>query len=290
MFLLLGGPGDTCCRLVCDGLEARGAAARLVANPLAEPTRFSWWLDTGKPRSSLMLDKCMSVPNEELAGVLVLGPALVDPAGWRPSDFLYAQVETQAALLAWLWSLECPVVNRYPPHIWYRPRAPLVSWRRLLESCGLSIPPTLITNVEDDARSFGREHATGGLEAVIYGPLTSDVRYLVTSADDWKGLSALQQVTPVCLSLPHGEPQHVCVVGGTVIWDGTPSSAMAGLEPSLSTFAAAVGLEFLELSLAPVSGEVCVIAVETHPLLDAFTPEAQDRIVEQLVELFLRPD
>jgi hypothetical protein len=288
VFLLLGSPGDTCCGLVRDGLETRGFAARLLANPLGEPARLSWWLDTANSRSSLVFDECISVRPEELAGVLVLGPALVDPAGWQPTDFVYAQAETQAALLAWLWSLECPVVNRYPPHIWYRPRAPLVAWRRLLDSCGLSMPPTLITNVEDEARGFGREHATGGLEAVAYGPLTSDVRYLVTSADDWEGLAALQQLTPVCLSVPHGEPQHLCVVGGTVIWDGTPSSAMACLEPRLSNFSAAVGLEFLELSLAPVAGEVCVIAVETHPLLHAFTPEAQDRIVEQLVETLLR--
>ena len=289
MYLVLGGDGDSCCGLVRDGLEARGYAAQLVANPLAEPARFSWWLDTSSSRSSLVLDEHTSAPDEQVAGVLVLSPALLDSSGWRPSDFVYAQAETQAALLAWLWSLECPVVNRYPPHIWYRPRAPLVSWRRLLDSCGLSIPPTLVTNSEGDARSFGREHATGGLDGVVYGPLTSDVRYLVTSADDWKGLAALQQVTPVCLSVPHEEPQRLCVVGGTVVWDGTPSFAMAALEPNLANFAAAVGLEFVELSLAAALGEVCVIAVETHPVLDAFTPDTRKRIVEQLVDVLLEP-
>jgi hypothetical protein len=270
---------------VRDGLEAGGHPTQVVANPMAEPSRFSWWLDTTESTSSLVRAEGASLRDEDVSGVLVLGAGLVDPSGWRPADLAYVQAETQAALLAWLWSLACPVVNRYPPPVWYRPQAPLLSWCRLLERCGLPTLPTLVTNVEGDARAFGREHAAGGLDGTVYGPLTSDVRYLVTSEDDWKGLAALQKVTPVCLSAPHGEPQRVCVVGDKVVWDSSPSPELISLEPRLWSFAAAAGLVFVELSLAPASEGACVVAVETRPRLEAFAEDPQEEIVERIVHL-----
>jgi hypothetical protein len=285
LHLLLGDPRDLCCSWVRDRLDARGYPTRVVANLMAEPSRFSWWLETRESRSSLVWGEQAPVCCEEIAGVLVLGAGLVDPSGWRPADLAYVQAETQAALLAWLWSLACPVVNRYPPQVWYRPQAPLLSWCRLLERCGLPTLPTLVTNVEADARAFAREHAAGGLDGAVYGPLTSEVRYLVTSEDDWEGLAALQKVTPVCLSAPHGEPQRVCVVGDRVVWDRPPSPDLISLEPSLSRFAAAAGLAFVELSLAPASEGVCVVAVETHPRLEAFAEDPQAEIVERIVQL-----
>jgi hypothetical protein len=272
---------------VREGLEARGHPTRVVANPVAEPWRFSWWLDSRASRSSLVRGECAAACAEDVTGVFVLGAGLVDPSGWRPADLAYVHAETQAAVLAWLWSLACPVVNRYPPQVWYRPQAPLLSWCRLLDDCGLPTLPMLVTNVERDARAFARQHAPSGTgrDSAVYGPLTSDVRYLVTSEDDWEGLAALQKVTPVCLSAPHGEPQRVCAVGDRVVWDGSPSPDLVSLEPSLSRFAAAAGLGFVELSLAPASEGVCVVSVETHPRLEAFTEGAQEEIVERIVHL-----
>ena len=222
---------------------------------------------------------------DHIAGVLVRRAAWIDPRGWRPADLAYVQAEAQAALLAWLWSLRCPVVNRCVPAIWYRPRAHLLSWQKLLERCGLPVLDTLVTNVEEEARRFGRRLAAGGVEGVVYGAVTSDARYLIASDDDWGGLAALQRITPVLLAPPHGEAELVCVVGERVIWGREPAAERARLETGLRSFAAAADLAFVTVTLAPASSRTCVVAVETNPELEAFCEAAKQEIVEGIVEL-----
>lgn len=212
----------------------------------------------------------------------------IDPAGWRPNDMLYMQSETQAALLGWLWSLTCPVVNRYPAGLWYRPRPPLLSWHSLLRSCGVPTPEALVTNVEIEARAFGQGLARAGLDGAVYGPLTSDTRYLIVDEADWSGLAAMQACAPVSLACPHGLPQLACIVGERVVWEGVPAPESAALEPALRRFAAAAGLSFLELALAPAPTGVCVIAIETQPDFGHFGKLARQRIVEGLADLLTR--
>lgn len=84
MHLLLGDPEDVCCLGVRDGLAARGYAASVVANPLTDSWRFSWWLDSVRSRSSLGWDRQAAVPDDEIAGVLVLSAGWINPAGWQP--------------------------------------------------------------------------------------------------------------------------------------------------------------------------------------------------------------
>ena len=117
--------------------------------------------------------------------VVVLDRELVDPMGWRAEDLTYLQAESQAALLAWLWSLPCMVVNRYEPAIWYRPNAPLLAWHGLLTRAGLPTLDTEITNA----------NLSADLPAV-FAPLTTETRYLVARDDEWRGVAALQEVTP----------------------------------------------------------------------------------------------
>jgi hypothetical protein len=116
--------------------------------------------------------------DEQIAGVFVRNSACIDPDDWEPADLAYMQAETQAALLGWLWSLPCPVVNRYPSAIWYRPRAPLLSWFPLFHRCGLAITETLVTNVEQEARAFGRRLVAEEMGGAIYGPLTGEAQYV----------------------------------------------------------------------------------------------------------------
>lgn len=119
----------------------------------------------------------------------------------------------------------------------------------------------------------------------VYGPLTSDVRYLVTSEEDWSGLAAMQRCAPVCLTYPHGAPQLLCVVGEQVIWEGEPSAETVLLESALRRFAMAAGLGFVEIALAPASDGICVIAVEPHPHLERFGDAARQQIVEGIVQI-----
>jgi hypothetical protein len=278
LHLLLGDPHDLCCASVRDALAARGYPTHVSANPLAHPSRLSWWLDGRRSATSLAWEDRLPLRDGELAGVLVLGPAPIDPVGWAPDDLAYVQAETQAALLAWLWSLDCPVVNRYPAAVWYRPRPPLLAWYGLLRRAGLPTLDAVVTNVEDEARAFAARSTDG----VVYGPLTSDVRYLVASEEDWNGLAALQRVTPVWLSPPHGEARPLCVVGEHVVWEGEP---VVELEPALRRFAAALGLACVQLAHAPTAAGLAVVAVETRPYLEQFGAAARAGIVDGIVEL-----
>lgn len=285
LHLLLGHPQDPCCLGVLDLLNARNHPARIIANPLAHPSRFAWRLNNAESASQLAWDEGQPIAGDEIAGVLVRGTGWIEPAGWEPADLVYMQAETQAALLAWMWSLACPVVNRLPSALWYRPRAPLLSWQGLLRRCGLPTPEVLVTNIEDEARGFGRRLALEGVDDAVYGPLTSDARYLVGGDKDWRGLAALQQNAPVCLTYPHGAARLACVIGERVVWEGKPSSEMTTLEPALQRFAAAAGLAFVELAFAPTRQGICVIQVEPQANFAHFGEAARKHIVEGIVYL-----
>lgn len=285
MHLLLGDPEDPSCASVREALDARGFPTHVVANPLAHPARFAWRLDSKQSASQLAWQDGLPVRDDEIAGVFVRNAGSIDPTGWQPDDLLYMQSEMQAALLAWLWSLRCPVINRCPSALWYRPRIPLLSWQPLLRRCGLPAPETLVTNVELEARGFGRRLALEGVSGVVYGPLTSDARYLVTGEEDWNGLAAMQKCAPVSLAYPHGEAQLVCVVGEEVVWNDAPPAEADALEPGLRRFAAAVGLAYVELAFASTARGIGVVAVEPHPNLQHFGDVARQRIVEGIADL-----
>lgn len=285
MYLVLGDLQDSCCLRVRDELEARNCPVRVVSNPLVDPWRFAWRLDNEESVSQLSLGEELSVTADQIAGVLVRTPGWLDPLDWEPEDLAYMQAETSAALLAWLWSLQCPVVNRYPPAVWYQPQYPLLSWRPLLQRCSLQISETVVTNVEHEARAFARSAATGGTGGAVYGPISNSVRYLISREEEWIGLASLQRVSPVCLAVPHGKTQLVCVVGERLIWDDAPSADALLLAPALRRFAAAAGLAFLELALAPTDDGMCVVIVEPRPQLEHFRAASQQEIVDAIVSL-----
>lgn len=279
VYLLLGVSQDPCCEAVRAALEARGLTARLLTDPFSEPLRSSWRLDSSTSTSHLAWDGEDPIGEEEIRGVLVRGPAGVDPRGWRAEDAAYMQAELQAAVLGWLWSLPCPVVNRYPASIWYRPQAPLLTWQPLLRRCGIPVPEALLTNIEEEARAFGRP------AGAVYTPLTSAAGYLVAREEEWAGLAGMQRHTPVWLARPHGEPELACVVGERVLWNAAPTGEAQALEPALRRFAAAAELAWVTVALAPTAQGLRTVAVDPWPDPRWFDPAVQERIVAALVDL-----
>src|SRR5262245_21517091 len=108
MHLVLGNPDDLCCTGVLTRLRERGLDARLLAHPLAAG-RLSWCLDDTGAHSRFVID---GLAPEALSSVLVRDVGALSSAGWSPADHAYMQAEIHAALLAWLESLPCPVINR----------------------------------------------------------------------------------------------------------------------------------------------------------------------------------
>ena len=278
-YLMLCDPRDGCCAAVAASLRTRGERAVVVPNPLAAPATFSWRLDNRDSRSNFCWDGGEPIDERGIAAVFVRTTGWVEPAGWAPDDAGYVQGETQAALLAWLWSLPCPVVNRYPAWLWYRPSPPLLFWQATLQAVGLPAAETIVTNDEALAREFGEGRP------VSYAPLTSGAHFIVRSDRDWHGLAAVQAYAPVPLTHLHRVARTVCIVGDELVWDRRPSSALALLTPALQAFGAATGLAFVELALADGHAGPRVVAVDPQPRLEHFDAGGRERIVAALVRL-----
>jgi hypothetical protein len=285
VYLLLGHPDDAWCRRVRGVLEARGNQTHMIANPFVHPARFSWRLTSAESISELADDDGFSIRGDQIAGVFVLNAGWVEPAGWELADLAYMQAESQAALLAWLWSLSCPMVNRYPSALWYRSQAPLLAWQPLLRRCGVPVLETLITNVEAEARDFDGRRTGAESKGIVYAPLTSDARYLVSSEQEWRGLSSMQSCAPTCLTYPHGSASIACVVGRRVIWEGEPASGATLVEPALHRFMAKTGLSLAEFAFASTDAGLSAVAVETRPNLGHFHDATQQVILEGIVDL-----
>lgn len=281
MHLVLGHPDDSCCAGVLAKFRARGLPARLLPDLLAPPARLVWHLDDAGLDSRLALD---GLTPETISSVLVRDAGRLDPAGWDFADHAYMQAETQAALLAWLAGLPCPVINRASAALWYRPRMPMLAWRPLLRRAGLPTPETLLTNDPAKARDFGRRLEADGAGGAVFTPLTEDGAWLVTGSD-WSGLAALQELAPVCLTEPHGPAQSACVVGDRIVWDGAPPPEAGVLAPSLLGLAEAAGLTLIEVAVAPVRRGRAVVLVEPLVRLDRFHAPARERILDALVGL-----
>ena len=280
MYLLLGRLDDSCCAGVLARLLKRELPARLVSDPLAPPARLAWRLDDAGLDSRFALDGSSA---ETISGVLVRDVGWLDPAGWDPDDHAYMQAETRAALLAWLASLPCPVINRASAAFWYRPRMPLLGWRPLLQRAGLPTPEILFTNDSGEAREFVRRLEADGAGGAVCTPQTGEGAWLVTGSDA-SGVAALQALAPVCLAEPHGPAQSACVVGERIVWDGKPSPAAAALAPNFLRLAEAAGLAFLEVAVAPVRRGPAVVLVDALPRLEHFRAPIRERILDVLVE------
>jgi len=283
VYLLIANHFDSVCESVNAALKTRGLETRIVTNPFAAPPHFAWRLNDNENASQLQWDDQPPLEDDEIEGVLIRSGVSMETEGWQPEDLAYMQAETQAATLGWLWSLRCPVINRYPASVWYRPATPLLTWHRQLWRCGLKTPETLMSNVPGQSRIFGRQLQ----DEVVYAPLTNAARYLIATEQDWQGLEAMQRCAPVCLSQPHGATQLVCVVGEQVIWDGAAPPKAAAYESGLRRFASDVGLSFLQMAMAETPDDLRVVQVEPFPRVEQFGEAARQEIVNNLTNLLV---
>jgi hypothetical protein len=224
---------------------------------------------------------------EAIASVFVRDAGWLDPAGWDPVDHAYMHAETQAALLAWLAGLPCPVVNRPSAALWYRPHMPMLAWRPLLRQADLPTAETLFTNEPLQAREFGRKLEAAGVGGAVCTPLTGNAAWLVTESD-WPGIAALQELAPVCLTEPHGATHFACVVGGGIVWDGAPPREIAALAPRLVRFAQMARLDLVEIAIAPVRRGSAVVLVEPRIRPEHFPAPVCEQILDAVVDLLSR--
>jgi hypothetical protein len=286
MYVLIGYPGDRCCELAGRALRQRGYEVHFAVDPFADPLVFRWILETTRSESALSLPGGAELKASALRGVLVRGPGGPASAdGWTTKDLAYVQAEAHAALIAWLWSLDCPVVNRPTADLWFRPQRPYPEWRQLFEECELPALSVQITNDLNTARRFAEPW--GG--TAVYAPLTSTSRYPITTPGQWSELARVLDHVPVCLLEPWEEPStRVTAVGGRTVWNQRSAISpadRAALGPALTRLATRLGLDAVQVEVAPGPRGPRCLAAEICPILELHDDQAQMAIVETLVEL-----
>ncbi len=286
MYLLIGHDSDTLSRRVEAALRGCGHTVVLTPVPLAGEGWVTWSLDTRHSESRLRCPSGCDVTSTELRGVLVRalgGPVTAD--GWAPPDFSYVQAETQAALLAWLWSLPCRVVNRMTADLWFRPQRPYLEWHTLVGRCGL---PTLAVQITNDL-SAARAFADRWSGTVTYAPLTSSTRYSVVDDYQWAELGKVMTLLPACLVEPcTGPALYACLVGRDVIWDGDIDPCggeRAAFEGGLRRLAAELRVDLLQIEVRRGRAGLCCTGVDLYPNLDPYDAPGQELLVAGLVNV-----
>ena len=285
MYLIVGSETDPLSQRVADTLRGRGRRVAVTPEPLAGAGTFSWRLDDQHSQSNLRLATGPDVPGTALRGVLVRAMGRpTKPEGWSPDDFAYVQSETQAALLAWLWSLPCVVVNRPTADLWFRPERSYLEWRPLLVRSGL---PTLSIQIGNDPAA-ARAFADRWSDAVVYAPLTSFARYAIDDEQQWAEVGKVMAFVPVCLVEPSSDPTcRACLVGREVIWDGSADPGgheREVLERGLRRLATALQLEVLEIEVRRGRAGLCCVGVNLYPNLESYADSRGELLAARVAD------
>lgn len=124
----------------------------VVVSP-ADLSQPGWTYHVGSPRLSRMRIGGRAVREEEVSGVLVrmASVGIEDLDHIMPSDRAYVAAEMSAFLLAWLSSLDCPVLNRPTAQSLGGPAFQPEHWVHLASSLGIPTTPVRRDSVTANA-------------------------------------------------------------------------------------------------------------------------------------------
>ena len=129
-------------------MTERGHPVRAIQDLYRSPSRISWRLDSDRSSTRFRLETGGASFEAEISAVFVRKSPFVHKEGWALDEATYVQAEKEAALLGWIWGLPCPVINRYPPELWFEPAESLEFWRGRIERFGLELGPPHSEEVE----------------------------------------------------------------------------------------------------------------------------------------------
>lgn len=279
MYLLIGTEADPCVAGVRRLLQREGDEVLVTPEPLSGERRLSWTLDAEHSESRLRLGR-KRLADRDWQGVLVRAAGPWERAGWSEKDFAYLQAEAQAALLGWLGSLPCQVLNPARADVWFKPQRSLPEQRVLLAQAGLEPPPLLFTNEIEAARRFAAPF--GG--ALSYVPITSSLLYPIDDERQWAELERLMARMPACLLGPRGERLWASYAGGTAVFSAPlePRQRQA-LEGGLERLADLLGVQLLQLELQLAEGDPQSLGFSLHLDLSRHDEAQQEELLTAVV-------
>jgi hypothetical protein len=246
MYLFLGEADDALGRDVRQTLEERGAQVRVLPDPFSQ--RFSWRLDSIQTSSVVTFEDGTDLVDSDISGLLLRRSKTPQTNRVSADDDSYIETEIEAAILGWIWSLPCPVINRLPAWLWYCPNLPLQFWGPLLQA--------------------------NGLQGIDLGKLERNTGATNTKESEAFGIGDL--------SIAYG---WACVVGHKVIWDRARPN-FDRCETALIELTRCAGLSFLEIAVAKTSDGFGVNEVNPFPDLTRFCPSSRCAVTETLATLF----
>jgi hypothetical protein len=247
IYVFLGETEDALGRNVRRALEKRGAQVRALSNPFSH--RFSWRLDSTHTSSTVMFEDGTCLADSDVLGVFLRRSKTPRTTGAGSEDRSYIQAEIEAAILGWIWSLPCPVINRLPAWLWYNPKPPIQFWNRLLQTSRLRG-----IDLDQPESEPGWLSGAGGEPSRI--------------GDSSKGCT------------------RACVVDQVVIWNDVRPEDLDRFETALIGFACRAGLSFVEFVIVKTSEGIRVQEVEPFPDLSRFCLASGRAITEALAKLF----
>ncbi|MBV8102267.1 MAG: hypothetical protein JOZ31_24245 [Verrucomicrobia bacterium] len=124
------------------GLTERGHSVRAIQDLYCSPAKISWRLGTDRWSTNFRLETGGASFEAEISAVFVRKSPFAQKEGWALDEATYVHAEKEAALLGWTWGLPCPVINRYPPELWFEPVESLEFWRGRIERFDLELLST----------------------------------------------------------------------------------------------------------------------------------------------------
>lgn len=285
-YLVIGHVEDRCAERVAQALRERSRDVVFTPDVLQGQTVFAWEFSAGMSCSQLTVRDGEPFSGEQLDGVLLRSWGIPMAAeGWTESDWAYVQGEQRAALLAWTWSLSCPVVNRLTAELWFRPQRAYPEWRTTFRESGLPVLDVVMTNDLSAAQEFSKR--SGGM--VTFTPLTSTTSYQLCNDADWEQAAKLVRTVPLCLTPSVSASYNlVCYVGGACQWAVDPelsASERSDFASGLQRLARRLGLSIFEVQLGSGSGGHCCTGINLHPRIEVYGSTEQDAIVEGICAL-----
>lgn len=290
MYLLIGDDRDPCIAGVEAYLRARNQPVMVTSTPLSDDCQFAWRLakDHSSSRVSFKNGNGKRVNDDDWRGVVVrsFGDSAT-LANWEADDLAYVQTETQSALIAWLKSLSCPVVNPPLAENWFRPNRTLPEQQAIFARAGLPTLESIVTNDPVTARkAAGR---WGG--KATYMPLTSPLRYQITDDSQWQELEKVMTQLPVCLVEPTPESAvRATYVNGEMIWAESSELDDAQRRPlieGMRRLARLTSLELFQIELLVKRGEARCVSFNGFVQYGFHNEAEQERISCHTAELLI---
>jgi hypothetical protein len=156
MFVVLAYAHDAGARALVQRWCAQGEnAALLTCSDLSCPG----WRYTGGVASGQAVINGQLIATHEIRAVITRIPAVgeAELAHVHEDDRRYAAAEMQAFLLAWLMSLECPILNRPTPSNLGGPSWSVAQWVRRARCLGLAARPVRQRLVYAPDASYGTD-------------------------------------------------------------------------------------------------------------------------------------